>query len=548
MNKFFLNRFHNYSFKKLQQDSLAGIIVGIVAIPLAMSFAIASGVKPEYGIYTACIAGIMIALFGGSKYQIGGPTGAFVPVLLGIVLVYGYADLLLAGLLAGILLCIMSFFKLGNLIKFIPKPVILGFTTGIAVIIFIGQIPNFLGLTDLKKHEQVVDNVAEILHHITSTNLLNVCIALLSFAIIIIISKYAPKIPSTLAGILISTIVVVLFFENQLPTIGSVYGEISSELPSFHVPEITMERLQRLIGPAIVIALLGAIESLLSAVVADEMTKTKHHSNRELFGQGVANIVTPLFGGIPATGAIARTATNIRSGAVSPISGIVHSIFVLLVLVVFAPYAALIPLASMAPILMIVAWNMSEQKQFFRIVKRKDSETIVLVTTFLLTVFTSLTTAVAVGIGLGILLFAKRMGNALTVSKMLPHHETDDDKLSAEMLTQLRNDAKISILTLEGPLFFLATQKLEKQLLTVYKEQPKVVILKMNKVPFIDLSAEATFKEMITYAIENNITVMLTGITKSLEKDLAHTDIVELVGNRQIFKQVTDAVDAALKS
>lgn len=546
MKRLLFDRFENYSWQSFQKDMIAGIIVGIVAIPLAMSFAIASGVKPEYGIYTSCIAGIIIALFGGSKYQIGGPTGAFVPVLLGIVIVYGYEDLLLAGLMAGIMLCCMSFLKLGGFIKFIPKPVIIGFTAGIAVIIFTGQISNFLGLTGLKKHEAFLLNMKEIVLHMSQINMINVCIALISFVAILATTKFAPRIPATLVGIIVSTMIAAIFFKDQLPTIGSVYGAIPSHLPSFHAPEITLERIQRLLGPAVVIALLGAIESLLSAVVADEMTKTKHHSNRELFGQGLANIVTPFFGGIPATGAIARTATNIRSGAVSPVSAIVHGIFVVIVLLVLAPYASAIPLASMAPILMIVAWNMSERKHFAHIVNMKNGDAIVLVVTFFLTVFTSLTTAVAVGIGLGILLFAKRMSQAVAISKMLPDHASKFERVSANAIDTLHDCPQVSIYTVEGPLFFLATQKFEHHLMKALQTQPKVVILRMSKVPFIDISGEATLKEILAYAQDHHIRVLISGLSHPLEKQFNEMKLIQTIGHEHLFAHTGDAINEAL--
>ncbi|SPT76358.1 sulfate permease [Bacillus cereus] len=315
-----------------QKDLLSGMIVGVVAIPLAMSFAIASGVKPEYGIYTTCIAGILISLFGDSKYQIGGPTGAFVPILLGIVITYGYENLLLAGLLAGIILCLMGIFKLGSLIKFIPRPVTIGFTSGIAVTIFTGQIASFLGLTGIKKHEKFIANLQEIFTHIGTTNFYSVITALIFFFVILITPKISPKVPGSLVGVVISTIIATVFFLGHVPTIGTAYGTIPNTLPQFDIPEITLERIKQLIGPVFVIAMLGGIESLLSAVVADGMTNSKHNSNKELIGQGIANIVTSLFGGVPATGAIARTATNIKSGDTSSMSGVIHGVFVLFTL------------------------------------------------------------------------------------------------------------------------------------------------------------------------------------------------------------------------
>lgn len=295
-------RFEGYSFAHFKKDLLSGTIVGIIAVPLAMSFAIASGVKPEYGIYTAIIAGILISLLGGSKFQIGGPTGAFVPILLGIVLVYGYENLLIAGLMAGIMLLLMGIFKLGSLIKFIPRPVTVGFTAGIAVIIFTGQIGNFLGLTNMEQHEKFHMNVYEIASNIDTVNFYSLLVAMISFALILMAPKVLPKVPGALIGIIVSSVVTVLFLQGHVATIGSTYGAIPNTLPQFHIPEVTLERIYMLIGPAFVIAMLGGIESLLSAVVADGMTNSKHNSNRELIGQGVANIVTPFFGGIPATG------------------------------------------------------------------------------------------------------------------------------------------------------------------------------------------------------------------------------------------------------
>lgn len=418
-------RFEGYSFAHFKKDLLSGIIVGIIAVPLAMSFAIASGVNPEYGIYTAIIAGILISIFGGSKFQIGGPTGAFVPILLGIVLVYGYENLLIAGLMAGVMLLLMGIFKLGTLIKYIPRPVTVGFTAGIAIIIFAGQIGNFLGLSNMEQHEKFHMNIMEVASNIGTVNFSSVLIAIISLLLIIITPKFLPKIPGALVGIIISSLVATLFFQGHVTTIGSTYGAIPNTLPHFQIPEITFERIYMLIGPAFVIAMLGGIESLLSAVVADGMTNSKHHSNRELIGQGIANIVTPFFGGIPATGAIARTATNIKSGATSPMSGIIHGIFVLLTLLILAPFAVHIPLASLAPVLMIVAWNMSERHHFSHILKLKSGDSLVLVITFLLTVFTSLTLAVEVGLVLAVVLFAKRMSEMLVVSKVLPN--LDDD-------------------------------------------------------------------------------------------------------------------------
>lgn len=389
-----------YGWEKLRGDLVAGVIVGLIAIPLGMAFAIASGVKPEYGLYTTVVAGILISLLGGSRFQIGGPTGAFIPVLLAIVLEHGYERLLTAGFLAGIILAIMGLLRLGTFIAFIPKAVTVGFTAGIAVIIFTGQIGNFLGLEGMERHEYFVQNIGELARRISTVSHESVCVAAVCLAVMLILPRVAPKIPPALAGIAAATAVSVLFFDGRAATIASVYGEIPSSLPAIALPDLSRETIVTMLPSALLIASLGSIESLLSAVVADGMSGTRHNSNRELVGQGVANIVTPLFGGIPATGAIARTAANIRAGAASRLSGVIHGVVVLLVLVLFAPQASQIPLAAMAPVLMVVAWNMSERRAFKELLLKRSPESVVLVATFLLTVFINLIAGVGCGIAL----------------------------------------------------------------------------------------------------------------------------------------------------
>lgn len=546
MKSLLTGRFEGYSVHHVKKDLLSGIIVGIVAIPLAMSFAIASGVKPEYGIYTACIAGILIAIFGGSKYQIGGPTGAFVPILLGIVLTYGYEDLLLAGLMAGVLLCLMGIFKLGTLIKFIPRPVTVGFTAGIAVIIFIGQIANFLGLSNITRHEYLINNIQEIMKQIGTTNIYSIVTAAICLITILITPKFFPKIPGALAGIIVSTLVATVLFSDQIATIATAYGQIPNTLPSFAMPHITLERIQQLIGPAFVIAMLGGIESLLSAVVADGMTNSKHNSNRELVGQGIANIVTPLFGGIPATGAIARTATNIKTGAVSPMSGIIHGVFVLVTLLVLAPYASHIPLASMAPVLMVVAWNMSERHHFAHIVKLKSGDSLVLLITFLLTVFTSLTLAVEVGLVLAVLLFAKRMSEKLVVTKVLPDHSNKSAKVRPHVVHQQHDCPQIKIYTIEGPLFFGAAQMFEETINSSLQQHSKVLILRMGKVPFMDSTGEAYFNNIVDNFTAQGGTIFVTGVQEELQLALLRTGIYDKIGAHHFYQHTGEAITKAL--
>ncbi|MCY9547676.1 SulP family inorganic anion transporter [Lysinibacillus xylanilyticus] len=546
MKSLFTGRYEGYSVHHLKKDLISGIIVGIVAIPLAMSFAIASGVKPEYGIYTAFIAGILISLLGGSKYQIGGPTGAFVPILLGVVISYGYENLLVAGLMAGIILCLMGIFKLGSLIKFIPRPVTIGFTAGIAVIIFTGQIANFLGLTNIKRHEYFIDNIKEIVIHIGTANFYSVLTAIISLIIILITPKVLPKVPGALAGIVVSTLIATFFFSGQVATIATAYGQIPNTLPNFAIPDITLERIQLLIGPAFVIAMLGGIESLLSAVVADGMTNTKHNSNRELVGQGIANIVTPFFGGIPATGAIARTATNIKTGAVSPISGIIHGVFVLVTLLLLAPFASHIPLASMAPVLMVVAWNMSEQKHFAHIVKLKTGDSLVLIITFLLTVFTSLTLAVEVGLVLAVVLFAKRMSEKLVVTKVLPDHSKESGKVQSHAVHQKRDCPQISIYTIEGPLFFGAAQTFEEAIVSSIQHQQKVLILRMSKVPFLDTTGEAYFGNVIRSFKAQGGTILVTGVQDELKLALQNNGLYAEIGEDNFYPHTGEAINKAL--
>lgn len=547
MNRLFTGRFANYSLQKFQKDILSGVIVGVIAIPLAMAFAIASGVKPEYGIYTACIAGILISLFGGSKFQIGGPTGAFVPILFGIVVTYGYADLLLAGFLAGIMLILMGVFKIGSFIKFIPRPVTIGFTAGIAVLIFSGQIENFFGLTGLVQHEKFIDNMHEIWLHFNTINGYSILIAILSFAVILLTPKLAPKIPGSLIGLIVTTLIGALFLSGQVETIGSAFGAIPSELPHFQFPEFTWERIERLLIPAFVIASLGGIESLLSAVVADGMTNTKHNSNRELIGQGVANIVTPLFGGIPATGAIARTATNIKSGATSPMSGIIHGVFVLLTIILLAPYASMIPLASMAPVLMLVAWNMSERRQFLTVLKMRNGDSLVLAATFLLTIFVSITVAVIVGLLLAVVLFAKRMSNLLVVSKVLPDHTLAEESVHAEIISATHDCPQISMYTIEGPLFFGAAQVFEERIMHTLHYEANVLILRMGHVPFMDSTGEANLSSIVTHFQKQGGLIVVSGMSDSVGRTLRHSGLFDQIDEDNFFPHTGEAITHAIE-
>ncbi|WP_316571232.1 SulP family inorganic anion transporter [Neobacillus sp. YIM B06451] len=541
----FDERFKNYSLHSLQKDIISGIVVGIIAIPLGMAFAIASGVKPEYGIYTTIIAGILISLLGGSKYQIGGPTGAFIPILFGIVMSYGFENLLIAGFLAGIILFLMGVFRMGALIKFIPRPVTIGFTAGIAVIIFFGQIPNFLGLSGIERHEYFFDNSREIIVHIETLNVYSIATAALCLVTVLFTPKLFPKVPGPLIGLVVSTLVATYLYPGHVATIGSTYGEIPARLPDFQFPEITLEKIRLLIKPAFIIAILGAIESLLSAVVADGMSGGRHNSNRELMGQGAANMIAPLFGGIPATGAIARTATNIKNGAVSPMSGIIHGFVVLVILVLFAPHASKIPLASMAPILMVVAWNMSEKTVFYNVLKTKTLDSLILVVTFLLTVFVNLTVAVQAGLLLAVIIFTKRMSESLVTAKVLPN---DNQKLRAvlpQAAAESHDCPQISMYTVEGPLFFGAAQTFEQTILNTINYKPKVLILRLGKVPFMDTTGESHFSSIVKDFCAHG-QVLITGIQPGPLELLKKTGLYDFIGQEHFFSHTGDAINFAL--
>ncbi|WP_037291077.1 SulP family inorganic anion transporter [Saccharibacillus sacchari] len=539
-------RFEGYGKGDLRRDLIAGCIVGIIAIPLGMAFAIASGVKPETGIYTTIIAGVLISLLGGSKFQIGGPTGAFIPILLGIVLQYGYDKLLVAGFMAGVLLVLMGVFKLGTLIKFIPKPVTVGFTAGIAVTIFAGQIGNFLGLSGLERHESFLLNMKELAVHIDTLNIYAVIVAGVCLASLLLVPRFLPKVPPSLVGLLLSTLVAVLFMNGKVATIGSAYGNIPASLPSFRLPELSWENMRLMIGPAVVIALLGGIESLLSAVVADGMGGSRHNSNRELIGQGIANMAVPLFGGIPATGAIARTATNIKNGAVSPLAGIIHGLVVLLVLVLLAPYASAIPLAAMAPILMIVAWNMSERKPFAKLFKLRNSDSIVLVVTFALTVFTTLTTAVEVGLALAVLLFVKRMAEEQRLDKVLPDRDSRHGKVSTGRVTAESDCPQLGIFNVRGALFFGVKNPFETSEFMASHDPSQTLLLRMGGVPLIDASGEASLQGLLKRVRTSGGTLLLSGLQSQPRRMLEKTGLLAELGEQACFAHTGEAIDAAL--
>lgn len=512
---------------------ISGIVVGIVALPLAMAFAIASGAKPEQGIYTAIVAGILVSIFGGSRLQIAGPTGAFVVLLSSITAQYGIAGLQLATLMAGIILLFLGLSRLGKVIKFIPAPVILGFTAGIAVIIWVGQWKDFFGLPAVSGEHFYI----KLYHLIEVFPQLHLSTTLLSIASLFILI-YAPKlhglkrIPAPLIALLVATLLQVIFQFEGVSTLGTAFGGIPQGIPAFEVPSFTMSMIIDLIGPAFTIAILGAIESLLSAVVADGMSGTKHHSNQELIGQGIANIVTPLFGGFAATGAIARTATNIRNGATSPLSGIIHGITLILILLFLAPLAFYIPLAVLSAILFVVAWNMSEAKHFLKMLMNAPrADVAILLITFCLTVFADLVIAVNIGVILAALLFLKKMAKSVEVK------QTSEKELLKEFrhdgIKQLPSD--ILIFSLEGPFFFGAIDHLEYALASTHTD-PKILVIRLKWVPFMDATGLKTLEEVINNLHKRGVRVIISGANRRVARKLIKSGIVNLIGKKNYFR------------
>lgn len=519
---------------------LSGSIVGIVALPLAMAFAIASGVKPEQGLYTAIIAGLIVGIFGGTRVQIAGPTGAFVVILASITAKYGIDGLQIATLLAGIILLFMGMIKLGNVIKFIPDPVIVGFTAGIGFIIFVGEWKDFFGLSmnlplDVRFHHKLL----ALINAFPNLNLSTTLLGCLSLFLIFVTPKFSKRIPGPLIAMLIVTITQVIFQFNGIATIGSAFGGIPQQLPTFKIPFLNMTSILDLIGPAFTIALLGAIESLLSATAADGMAGTRHNSNQELIGQGLANVLSPLFGGFAATGAIARTATNIRNGGNSPLSTIVHSIILVLVLVLLAPFAGYIPLCTLAAILFVVAYNMSDIPHFIHMFKTAPTyDVIVLLTTFFLTIFVNLVVAVNIGVILAMLFFIRRMNQLVTIDQQ-PH-----DLIKAEVteheLKKLTPDTMIY--SIQGPFFFGAAEKIEHALSSI-KTDPKTIIFRLKDVPFIDMTGLKTFQEIIDQYYKRGVHVYLCEANGLVLKKLVKMGLMPWVEEHKIFSTFKEVIN-----
>ena len=521
---------------------LAGLIVGIVALPLSMAFAIASGARPEQGIYTAIVGGGLVTLLGGSRLQISGPTGAFIVILAGITAKYGIAGLQVATLMAGIILLVMGLAKMGGLIKFIPTPVIIGFTTGIGVIIFVGQWAYFLGLPKTGG-EHFHEKVWSLLLSLPQTHWPTLLIAVLSLVIVLFANKIKifKRIPGPLLAMVFATIFQAVVQLPGVATIGSMFGGVPQGLPSFAWPEMTVSQVLSLVGPAFTIAMLGAIESLLSAVVADRMAGTRHNSNQELVGQGVANIVTPLFGGFAATGAIARTATNIRNGGTGPLAGIVHVLTLVLILLVLAPLASSIPLAALAAILFVVAWNMSELHNFGRLLLRAPTaDRVVLVVTFLLTVFVDLVVAVNIGVMLAIFHFLRRMAASVET------REVAGDAIEREFAggSHFKRPDGVMVYEIDGPMFFAAIESFERALKHTATD-PETLVIRLRRVPFIDATGLQSIEEVVNDLHQRGVQVLLCEANTRVLEKMRKSGLVDEKSNAQHCDTLEQAFDRA---
>lgn len=530
----------SYTKKQLIKDIISGIIVAIIALPLSIALAIASGVGPEQGLYTAIIAGFFISFFGGSRVQIGGPTAAFVVIIYGIVASYGTDGLIIATILAGIILVIMGICRFGSLIKYIPYTITTGFTCGIAVTLFVGQLKDFFGMDIASVPSEFLDKVIVYAKNISTINLTATLIGLLAVAIMLLWTKVTDKIPGSLVAIVVTT-AIAYFAKLPVNTIGSVYGKLNSAFPSFHVPSITMNLIQQMISPAFTIAVLAAIESLLSAVVSDGMIGDTHKSNAELIGQGLGNIFSGFFGGIPATGAIARTAANVRNGGRTPIAGIAHCITLTIILLVLMPLAALIPMTTLAAVLLVVAANMADWSSFFRLCKNAPkSDIIVLVATFFLTVFFDLVVAIEIGVVLAALLFMKRMAETADIKAWKYIDSPDITPGEAEKLREIPHS--ISVFEICGPMFFAAAD----QLLGINSDhRTKAVVIRMRSVPAIDASAMKCLHELAERAKKKNIHLIFSHVNEQPMKVMKKDGFYELIGKKNFHENIVSALDYA---
>ena len=547
----FFEGLKTYNKETIMADVMAGIIVGIVALPLAIAFGIASGVSPEKGIITAIVAGFLISVFGGSKVQIGGPTGAFIVIVYGIIETYGIQGLAIATFMAGIFLILLGVLKLGTIIKYIPYPIIIGFTSGIGVTIFTTQVKDLLGLTIDKMPADFIGKWISYIENITTLDIWSTAVGVLSIIIILITPKFSKKIPGSLVAIIVMTIAVLLAKNycgiETVQTIGDRFS-ISSELPEA-VPlweSLNIDTIRGLLSPAITIAILGAIESLLSAAVADGVIGDHHNSNTELIGQGIANLVSPIFGGIPATGAIARTMTNINNGGRTPIAGIVHAIVLLLIFLFLMPLAQYIPMACLAGVLVVVSYNMCGWRSFAAQLHNPKSDVAVLLVTFLLTVIFDLTIAIEIGIVLACLLFMRRMAESSDVKVIMdeidPNTESDMQHVNND--EHLTIPEGVEVYEINGPFFFGAGNKFE-ELMGTFGDRPKVRIIRMRKVPFVDSTGIHNLVNLCQMSQKEDIKIVLSGVNQKVHATLEKSGFYDIVGKDNICSNINDALAKA---
>ena len=536
-----------YTREQFTADLTAGVIVGIVALPLSIAFAIASGVGPERGLYTAIVAGFLISALGGSRVQIGGPTGAFVVIVYGIVEQYGVDGLLVATFMAGLMLVALGVAKLGGAIKFIPFPVTTGFTSGIALIIFASQIKDFLGIRMGAVPADFIEKVVAYGENITRVNPWAIAVSAGSLLIVVLWPFVNRRVPGAFIALIVGTLAVNLF-DLPVETIGSRFGNLDASLPRPQVPDITFATLTALIVPAFTIAMLGAIESLLSAVVADGMIGGRHRSNMELVAQGVANIVSPMFGGLPATGAIARTATNVRNGGRTPVAGMVHAITLLAITLFFGRWARLIPLGTLAAILVVVAYHMSEWRAFRSELRAPKSDVIVMLVTFALTVLVDLTVAIEVGMVLAAFLFMRRMAEVTNIrflSREFGNDEVPDTYLTDPNAMRRRNvPAGVVVYEIDGPFFFGAAEKFKDTLGQIGKN-PKVLIIRMRNVPAIDSTAMHALGDIVRRSRKDGTLTLLSDVHAQPMIALGRSDLLDEIGDENLFGNLDDALNAA---
>lgn len=528
----------DYNKQQFLKDLSSGIVVAIIALPLSIALAIASGVSPEKGLYTAIIGGFIVSFLGGSKVQIGGPTGAFVIIVYGIIEKYGLDGLIISTIMAGLFLTIMGFLKLGSLIRFIPASITSGFTSGIAVVIFSTQIKDFLGLSIKSVPSEFIHKWGAYFKNLNTFNPQSLLISLLTLGCIIFWPKLNKKIPGAFLAIILTT-VITLTFNLNTPTIGSVFGNLSSSLPSLSIPSVNLSTILNLVFPALTIAILAAVESLLSAVVADNMIDGRHRSNMELVAQGFANIFSGLFGGIPVTGAIARTAANIKNGGRTPIAGMVHSVILLLIMFLFMPYVKLIPMASLAAILVMVSYNMGEWDAFKNLLKAPKSDSLIFIVTFLLTVFFDLVFAIGVGVVLSSLLFMRRMAEFTSVKSIIDDIDSVD---LLEIKSTLKYPEDVAMYEINGPFFFGATDKFISAIRDI-SSMPKILIIKMDKVPIMDSTAYHSFEMLLDICNKQNTKLLLLNVQPQPLNTLKKYGFVDKIGNKNVCVSLNDVIN-----